>query len=84
MIPLTCLNKGTRNENTLYSSDIQGVIMSLAELQMQPTIHLQSKPGYGRGKYSALHCKCIVGCIFSYIGLIITRESPVCAISCTT
>jgi hypothetical protein len=33
---------------------IQGItrmIMGPTELKMQLTIHLQSKPGYGRGKY---------------------------------
>jgi hypothetical protein len=43
---------------------------------MQPTIHLRSKPGYGRGKYPGLLCKCIVGCIFNSVGFIITREIP--------
>jgi hypothetical protein len=42
---------------------------------MQPTIHLESKPGFGRGKYPGLLSKCIVGCIFKSAGLIITRES---------
>jgi hypothetical protein len=27
------------------------MIMSPTELKMQPTIHLQGKPGYGRGKF---------------------------------
>jgi hypothetical protein len=35
--------------------------MSKTELEMQPTIHLQSKPGY---------------CILHSVGLIITREIP--------
>jgi hypothetical protein len=42
---------------------------------MQPTIHLERKPRYGRRKYPALPLKCIVGCIFNYVGVIITRES---------
>jgi hypothetical protein len=46
------------------------------ELKMQPTIHLERKAGYGRGKYSALPCKCIVGCIFNAVWFIITCESP--------
>jgi hypothetical protein len=46
------------------------------ELKMQPTIHLQRKAGYGRGKHPALPSKCIVGCIFNSVGLIITCESP--------
>jgi hypothetical protein len=45
------------------------------ELKMQPTIHLQRKAGYGRGKHPALPSKCIVGCIFNSVGLIITCES---------
>jgi hypothetical protein len=41
---------------------------------MQPTIHLENKAGYGRGKYPALPAKCIVGCIFNSVGLLITGE----------
>jgi hypothetical protein len=48
------------------------VVMSPTELKMQPAIHLHCKPGY-----SALLCKCIVGCIFNSVWLIITREVPV-------
>jgi hypothetical protein len=44
------------------------------ELKIQPTIHLQSKDGYGREKYPGLLSKCIVSCIFNSVGLIITRE----------
>jgi hypothetical protein len=29
---------------------------------MQPTIHLERKAGYRRGKYPILPFKCIVGC----------------------
>jgi hypothetical protein len=43
---------------------------------MQPTIHLERTAGHGRGKYTALRSKCIVGFIFNSVGLIITRESP--------
>jgi hypothetical protein len=43
---------------------------------MQPTIHLENKVGYGRGKYPALPSKCIVGCIFNSVGLLITGEIP--------
>jgi hypothetical protein len=50
--------------------------MSTTELKMQPTIHLQSKPGYGREEFPGLLCKCIVGCIFNSVGLIITRKIP--------
>jgi hypothetical protein len=50
--------------------------MSSTELKMQPTIHLERAAGYGRGKYPALRSKCIVGCIFNSVRLIITRESP--------
>jgi hypothetical protein len=42
---------------------------------MQPTIHLERKGGYGRDKYLALPSKCIVGCIFNSVWLIIIRES---------
>jgi hypothetical protein len=59
--------------------DIQGdsrVIMSPTELKVQPAIHLERKTRYGRGKYPALPSKCIVGCIFNSVGLIITRELP--------
>jgi hypothetical protein len=50
--------------------------MNPRELKMQPTIHLEGKAGYGRGKYPALPSKCIVGCIFNSVGLIIIREIP--------
>jgi hypothetical protein len=50
--------------------------MNQAELKMQPTIHLERKAEYGSGKYPALPSKCIVGCIFNCVGLIITRKSP--------
>jgi hypothetical protein len=50
--------------------------MNPTELKMQPTIHLQSKAGYLPRPYAALRSKCIVGCIFNSVGLIITRESP--------
>jgi hypothetical protein len=54
---------------------IYRVIMSPTELKMQPTIHLQSKPGYC--PYPALLWKCIVGCIVNSV----TREIP-CMIFC--
>jgi hypothetical protein len=47
------------------------------QMQMQTTIHLERKPGHGCGKNTALPSKCIVGCIFNSVGLIITRESLV-------
>jgi hypothetical protein len=50
--------------------------MSAKELKMQPIIRLHSNPRYGRGEYSNLLWKCIVGCIFNTVGLIITREIP--------
>jgi hypothetical protein len=59
--------------------NIQGdlsVLMSLTELKMQPTIHLERKAGDGRGKCPALRSKCIVGCIFNSFGLIVARELP--------
>jgi hypothetical protein len=37
------------------------------KLKMQPTIHLQSRPGYYRRPYPGLLCKCIVGCIFNSV-----------------
>jgi hypothetical protein len=42
---------------------------------MQPTIHLEGKAGYLPRPYTALRSKCIVGCIFNSVRLIITRES---------
>jgi hypothetical protein len=54
---------------------IYRVIMSPTELKMQPTIHLQSKPGYC--PYPALLWKCIVGCIVNSV----TRKIP-CMIYC--
>jgi hypothetical protein len=64
---------------TINVSVIQAVprvIMSPTEFKMQPTIHLQSNAGYERGQYPGSLCKCIVGCIFNFMGLIITREIP--------
>jgi hypothetical protein len=55
---------------------ISGLIMTPTELKMQPTIHLQSKTGYGRGQYPGLQWKCIVACIFKSVGFIITHEIP--------
>jgi hypothetical protein len=46
------------------------------ELKMQPTIHLEGKAGYLPCLHPALRSKCIVGCIFNSVGLIIIRESP--------
>jgi hypothetical protein len=43
---------------------------------MQHTIHLERKAGYLPRPYPALRSKCIVGCIFNSVVLIITRESP--------
>jgi hypothetical protein len=42
---------------------------------MQPTIHLEGKGGYLPRPYPPLCTKCIVGCIFNSVWLIITRES---------
>jgi hypothetical protein len=50
--------------------------MSLTELKMQPTIHLERKAGYFARPYLALRSKCIVGCIFNSVGFIITCETP--------
>jgi hypothetical protein len=50
--------------------------MTQTKLKMQPTIHLRGKAGYLRRPYLGLRSKCIVGCIFKSLGLIITRESP--------
>jgi hypothetical protein len=57
-------------------TNISRVIMTPAELKMQPTIHLQNKPGHGRGEQPDLLCKCIGGFIFNSVGLIIVREIP--------
>jgi hypothetical protein len=46
--------------------------MSPTKLKMQPTIHLQRKPR----PYPGLLYKCIVGCIFSSVELIITCKIP--------
>jgi hypothetical protein len=43
---------------------------------MQPTIHLRGKAGYLQRPYLGLCSKCIVGCIFKSLRLIITRETP--------
>jgi hypothetical protein len=50
--------------------------MNPTELKMQPTIHLQKKPEYSPRPYPGVVYKCIVGCIFDSVGLIITREIP--------
>jgi hypothetical protein len=56
---------------------ISRVIMSPTELKLQPRIHLQSKAVlYGRGQYTGLQRKCIVGCIFKSVGFIIIHEIP--------
>jgi hypothetical protein len=52
------------------------MITSRTELKMQPTIHLQSEPGHDADKIQVLFSKCIVGCIFSFVWLIIIREIP--------
>jgi hypothetical protein len=49
--------------------------MSPTELKMQPRIHLERKVGHLTRPYSDLRSKCIVGCIFNSVGLIITCES---------
>jgi hypothetical protein len=54
--------------------------MNPTELKMQPIIHLEGKAGYLLRPDLALSYKCIVGCIFNFVGLIITRESP-CSIN---
>jgi hypothetical protein len=48
--------------------------MSPTKLKMQPTIHLQNKPGYCRRPCPGSLCKCIVGCVFKSVRLVITRE----------
>jgi hypothetical protein len=50
--------------------------MSPTELKMKPTIHLERKAVYLPRPCPAVRSKCIVGCIFSSVGLIITGESP--------
>jgi hypothetical protein len=58
--------------NEIYIQGISRVIMNPTEFEMQPTIHLQNKPGYFQCRYPGLLCKCIVGCIFNSVALIIT------------
>jgi hypothetical protein len=55
--------------------------MSPTELKMQPTIHLEGKAVFLPHPYPGLRSKCIVGCIFNFVGLIITRESS-CIFRC--
>jgi hypothetical protein len=50
--------------------------MTLTELKMQPTIHLERKAVFLPRPDPALRSECIVGCILNSLGLIITRESP--------
>jgi hypothetical protein len=47
--------------------------MSPTELKMQPTIHFQKKRDILISVASSFR-KCIMGCIFNSVGLIITRE----------
>jgi hypothetical protein len=49
--------------------------MSQTELKMQPTIHLEGKAGHLPRPNPVLRSKCIVGCVFNSLELIITRES---------
>jgi hypothetical protein len=49
--------------------------MSSMELKMQPTIHLENKAGHLPRPNPVLRSKCIVGCVFNSVELIITRES---------
>jgi hypothetical protein len=49
--------------------------MSQTELKMQPTTHLQGKPGYFSRPYSGLPRNRIAGCTLNSIGLTITRET---------
>jgi hypothetical protein len=48
--------------------------MRPTELKMQPTIHLEGKAGYLPRPHHSLRSKCIVGCIFNSVGLIIIHE----------
>jgi hypothetical protein len=50
------------------------MIMSPTELKMQPTIHLQSKPGYGRGKIQVNFASVLWVAILNCDGRIITCE----------
>jgi hypothetical protein len=43
---------------------------------MQPTIHQEEKPDIFIASMSRFTFQCIVGCIFYFAGLIITREIP--------
>jgi hypothetical protein len=54
------------------------VIMNPTDLKMQPTKHLESKPEYFPRSCPGLLSKCIVGCLFNAIGLIITYKLSAC------
>jgi hypothetical protein len=47
----------------------------LHNLQNHP-VHLEGKDEYLSRRYPALRSKCIVGCIFTCVRLIIIREPP--------
>jgi hypothetical protein len=68
--PIKIVEKGSCGTWIILSKvqDISPVIMRPTELKMQPTI----QAGYGGGQSPGLLCKCIVGCIFNSVGLIIT------------
>jgi hypothetical protein len=42
--------------------------MTPTELEMQLTIHMEGKAGYLPRPDPALPSKCIVGCIFNFVG----------------
>jgi hypothetical protein len=51
--------------------------MSPTEFKMQRTIHFRKKLDI-LISIASFFRKCIVGCIFNSVGLIITREMPCC------
>jgi hypothetical protein len=58
----------------LYKVGISRIIMSQTKLKMQPTIHLLNKTWILSASCPGSLCKCIVGCIFNSVRLVIIRK----------
>jgi hypothetical protein len=64
-----------KNWKKLEIQGISRVIMSTTDLKLQPTIHLESKPGSFPRPYPGLLSKCILGYIFNSVRVIISYHS---------
>jgi hypothetical protein len=75
LLKLLCGTKSYKNWKKLEIQGISRVIMSTTDLKLQPTIHLESKPGSFPRPYPGLLSKCIVGYIFNSVRVIISYHS---------